>query len=232
MGHIQIQNNYPDYAKQRTDTFRHREFPRTGRFPGRTRAPVCAYRLFAGRRRQTPAADAADARLRHLCRRHAAGVARSRGRRGVPQFHAAARRHHGQRRRAARQTLGPCQMGPERGHTLGRRHADLRLPPAEHRPGGTAAAGVDNVQQHGPRGLRRTAVRHGFRAKIQSFGGRIHAHDRAEDLGAAGRRRGDRRHAGNWGLLSSCRTTCWTATATSGWARPSGATSSKARRPT
>ena len=36
----------------------------------------------------------------------------------------------------------------------------------------------------------------------------------------------------NWGLLSSCRTTCWTATATSGWARPSGATSSKARRPT
>ena len=36
----------------------------------------------------------------------------------------------------------------------------------------------------------------------------------------------------NWVWRSSCRTTCWTATATSGWAKPSGATSSKARRPT
>ena len=36
----------------------------------------------------------------------------------------------------------------------------------------------------------------------------------------------------NWDWRSSCRTTCWTATATSGWAKPSGATSSKARRPT
>ena len=36
----------------------------------------------------------------------------------------------------------------------------------------------------------------------------------------------------SWGWLSSFRTTCWTATATTGWAKPSGATSSKASRPT
>ena len=196
MGHIQVEKHYPDHAKQRTDTFRHRELPRPGRLPGRTRTVVRAHRLFAGRRRQTPAADAADARPRHLLRRHAAGAARSRGGRGVPQLHAAARRHHGQRRRAARQTLGLCQMGPERGHPLGRRHADLRLPPAEHRSGETAAAGAGDVQRHGPRSVRGTAVRHGFRAEGQGLGRGVHAHDRVEDLGAAGRSRGDRRHAG------------------------------------
>ena len=36
----------------------------------------------------------------------------------------------------------------------------------------------------------------------------------------------------NWDWHSNCRTTCWTATATRGWARPSAATSSKANRPT
>ena len=87
-------------------------------------------------------------------------------------------------------------MGAERGHPLGRRHDDLRLPPVEQRPGQPAAAGALDLQHHGARGVRRTAVRHGFRTETQGLGGRIHAHDRVEDLGAAGRSRGDRRHAG------------------------------------
>ena len=87
-----------------------------------------------------------------------------------------------------------------------------------------------------------------FEQQTQGLGRRIHAHDRAQDLGAAGRLGRHRRHAGrrlgrrtaancgvspsSWGWLSSFRTTCWTATATTGWAKPSAATSSKASRPT
>ena len=141
-----------------------------------------------------------------------------------------------------------AKWGAERGHPLGRRHDDLRLPPVEHRPGQPAAAGALDLQHHGARSVRRAAVRHGFRTQTQSLGGRIHAHDRAEDLGAAGRRGCDRRDAGRRfgrglpppaalrrrtgsGVPAAGRPAGQLRRPAAGQ-KPSGATSSKARRPT
>ena len=82
------------------------------------------------------------------------------------------------------------------------------------------------------RGVRRTAVRHGLRDARTGDRRGVSAHDRAEDLGPADRfdrARCDHRRPParripscctasptSWDSPSSCRTTCWTATAMSG----------------
>ena len=157
------------HAKQRPNSGGHRTLSGTNRIPRRTRQVVRTDQLFPHDDRETVASHVADAHLRNLLRPAPGGHAGSGSRRGLPQLHVAARRHHGQRGDAPGQPFRLRQMGTERRHPVGRRDAHQRLPPVERIPASGAAADSRPLQYDGHRSLRRTTIRYGFRSPGVGF---------------------------------------------------------------